>query len=115
MGVDSMMQIKTFVSVVLLALLGAASVHGRLTCPDYTDIATSEASNLDPLRYQGFWYEVYSHNVFLVDGCQCTRYNFTVQTNTTFTDVFTCHKNSPTSDPYVINNKGSWDTNTPGK
>ena len=46
-------------------------------------------------RYEGYWYEVYSHNVFLVDSCHCTRYNFTMQTASTFTDDFVCHKVAP--------------------
>merc|ERR1711998_326144 len=103
------------ITSLLLAFVASSSVYARLTCPDYNDIAESQAAHLDPLRYQGFWYGVHSHNVFLVDGCQCTRYNFTVQTSSTFTDVFTCHKHSPTADPFVINNKGSWDADTPGK
>merc|ERR1711907_893547 len=114
MGTSRGMQMQPLSSIVALLMLGALC-QGRLTCPKYGEVATDEAAHLDPVRYQGYWYEVYSHNVFLVDACQCTRYNFTVQTNNTFTDIFTCHKNSPSADPYVINNKGSWDPDTPGK
>ena len=60
-------------------------------------------------------YEVYSHNVVFVDSCQCTRYNFTMTSATTFTDDFVCHKGSPTADPFIIHNKGSLDAKTPGK
>ena len=94
------------VSVLSAVALPRASVGG-LTCPSYDDLATPAAAQLSTRRYEGFWYEVYSHNVFLVDACQCTRYNFTMATTTTFTDDFVCHKDSPTSDPpFVIHNKG---------
>merc|ERR1711907_59355 len=92
MGTSRGMQMQPLSSIVALLMLGALC-QGRLTCPKYGEVATDEAAHLDPVRYQGYWYEVYSHNVFLVDACQCTRYNFTVQTN----------------------NKGSWDPDTPGK
>ena len=97
--------------LLVLVVLAAAD----LECPSYDAIATPEAAQLSTARYEGFWYEVYSHNVFLVDGCQCTRYNFTMETATAFTDDFTCHKNSPTAKPYVIHNKGSVTPGTPGK
>jgi len=103
------------VSVLSAVALPRTSVGG-LTCPSYDDLATPAAAQLSTARYEGFWYEVYSHNVFLVDACQCTRYNFTMASATTFTDDFVCHKDSPTSDPpFVIHNKGSIDAKTPGK
>merc|ERR1711907_901587 len=100
--------------IALLNTLGTALPLG-LTCPSYENLATNAAAMLNPELYQGFWYEVYSHNVFIVDSCQCTRYNFTMATASTFTDDFVCHKNSPDSDPYTIHNKGSLDPKTPGK
>jgi lipocalin len=38
-----------------------------------------------------------------------------MRSNTTFTDDFTCHKNSPTAAPFVIHNKGSLDAQYSGK
>jgi len=99
---------------VLCSCLAVAAV-ADLECPSYESIATPAAAQLDTSRYEGFWYEVFSHNVFLTDGCQCTRYNFTMQAATTFTDTFTCHKKSPDAPPYVIDNKGSVTPGTPGK
>jgi lipocalin len=96
-------------------LLLAHSARSGVTCPKYNDIATDEAAHLDTARYEGFWYEVYSHNVVLVEGCECTRYNFTMQTDISFTDDFTCHKKSPQAPPFVVHNKGKVDATTPGK
>jgi len=89
-----------------------AMCEARLTCPKYEDIATDFAAHLDVTKYAGYWYEVYSHNVFLVDTCHCTRYNFTMTTETEFTDVFSCEKSGK---PFDIHNKGSIDPDTPGK
>ena len=36
----------------LLILLGLGSAQGRLTCPTYEELATPEASHLDPFKYQ---------------------------------------------------------------
>ena len=47
-----------------MASIGVAPPH--LTSAHHT------AHHLPTL--QGYWYEVYSHNVFLVDACHCTRY-----------------------------------------
>ncbi len=87
----------------------------RLTCPSYEELATPYAAHLTLSRYQGFWYEVYSHNVALVSSCHCTRYNFTMQTPTTFTDDFTCRKKSSDAKEFVIHNKGGCDDKEPGK
>ena len=89
--------------------------QASLLCPAYDMIATSTARYLDPERYQGFWYEVYSHNVPLVKSCHCTRYNFTLSGSTTFTDDFTCRKKAPDAPLYTIHNKGSFDAAEPGK
>ena len=87
----------------------------RLTCPSYDELATPYAAHLDTSRYEGFWYEVYSHNVALVSSCHCTRYNFTMQSATTFTDDFTCRKKSSDAKEFVIRNKGGCDAKEPGK
>ena len=108
------MKLKFALLLVVLAL-SATTTRARLRCPSYEELATPAAAQLDTSMYEGFWYEVYSHNVFLVDSCHCTRYNFSMISKTKFTDVFTCHKHSPTSPPFVIPNTGSVDPTTPGK
>lgn len=97
----------------LVILIGAA--RGRLSCPKYDELATPAARRLDPARYQGYWYEVYSHNVFFVESCQCTRYNWTRTGPTTFTDDFTCRKSQPDAPLFVVHNKGSFDAVERGK
>lgn len=96
-------------------ILSTRTIFARWTCPSYDELATPFATTLDPKTYEGLWYEVYSHNVFLVESCHCTRYNWTLGEGDTFTDDFTCHKKSPDSDLFVIHNKGSFDANAPGK
>lgn len=97
----------------LALLLSAALAH---TCPEYEAISTPEAQRLDPDKYvKGFWYETNSANVFLTKGCQCTRYNMTRTSPTTFDDVFTCHKNAPNGAVTTLPNKGSFDADVPGK
>ena len=76
------------------------SLPALLTIPDHP------LCSLQTLRDTEFPIQVYSHNVFLVDACHCTRYNFTMVSASAFTDDFVCHKNTPDSDPYVIHNKG---------
>lgn len=94
-------------------LLSSALAH---VCQDYTSIATKEAQQLDPSAYvKGFWYEVFSANVFLTKGCECTRYNMTRTSDTEFSDIFTCHKGSPTGDVTTLNNHGSFPADMPGK
>ena len=39
----------------LLVLLVLGSAQGRLTCPTYEELATPEASHLDPFKYQVRW------------------------------------------------------------
>jgi hypothetical protein len=68
-----------------------------------------------PLKKNRFWYEVVSHNVPFVDSCHCTRYNFTLTGSTSFSDVFTCNKGSPSAKPFAIHNVGSFEADTPGK
>ena len=85
------------------------------TCPSYDAISTPEARQLDPHAYAGFWYEVQSANVFLADGCHCTRYNWTLTSNTTFADTFKCHKGSATGSVTTIPNHGSFPAAEPGK
>lgn len=97
----------------LVSLCVSHVVYG--SCPSYEAVATKQAANLDPQRYEGFWYEVASANVFLTKGCQCTRYNYTLTTGNKFSDVFTCHKNSPTGAVTTLPNHGSWDEKFPGK
>ena len=99
-------------AVTFTFLLGSASAG---QCANYLDLASPEASKTDLDKYQGFWYEVESANVGLVDGCECTRYNFTRTGQYTFTDVFKCHKGSPTASPTVVNNHGSVDHQYTGK
>ncbi len=95
----------------------AAAAPLRLTCPSYEELATPYAAHLDASRYEGFWYEVASHNVVLVADCHCTRYNFTMVPGNplAFTDDFTCRKKSPDAPLFVIHNKGNLDKNEPGK
>ena len=64
-----------------LLLTTVVTVYGG-KCPTYEEVATKEAAQLDPKRYEGFWYEVASANVFLTEGCECTRYNYTLTTGT---------------------------------
>ena len=58
---------------ILLGLGAASSVAAwPSSCPDYEAVSTPEAQHLDPDIYvQGFWYEIYSANVFLTKGCEC--------------------------------------------
>ena len=99
--------------VVLIVLVGVT--HGRLTCPKYEQLATPTARQLDPTQYQGYWYEVFSHNVVIVESCECTRYNWTLTGPTTFTDDFTCHKSHPDAPLFVVHNKGSFHPDERGK
>ena len=99
----------------LLAALLLVPAATRLACPSYDELADEFAAHLSPSTYQGLWYEAYSHNVFLVDSCHCTRYNFTLRTDNTFTDVFTCHKNAADGKIFTVPNDGRYDTTTPGK
>ena len=92
-----------------------SSVGARWTCPAYEEISTPSARNLEPARYEGFWYEVHSHNVPLVNSCFCTRYNFSLTGGATFNDDFTCRKGGAESPLFVIHNKGSFDPKQPGK
>ena len=78
----------------LLVAAGLAYSAPLSTCPSYESISTPQAQQLSPSVYEGFWYEVQSANVFLADGCHCTRYNWTLTSATTFGDIFTCHKGS---------------------
>jgi len=98
----------------LLFIAPSASV-GKLFCDKYEDLASSQAQQLDPRHYQGIWHEVASANVVLTKGCQCTYYNFTLTSDTEFSDVFTCHKNSPAAEPTVLPNHGSFSADLPGK
>lgn len=58
---------------ILLGLGATSSVAAwPSSCPDYEAVSTPEAQHLDPDIYvQGFWYEIYSANVFLTKGCEC--------------------------------------------
>lgn len=107
--------LRALVTIAVGLATSLVAVQARLTCPSYDDLATPEARLLHPKKYEGFWYEVASHNVILTRGCQCSRYNFTMLTNTTFSDVFSCRKGSPTAKPTVLANHGSLDPNEPGK
>uniref|UniRef100_A0A7S2BPZ0 Lipocalin/cytosolic fatty-acid binding domain-containing protein n=1 Tax=Haptolina brevifila TaxID=156173 RepID=A0A7S2BPZ0_9EUKA len=107
--------IRAYIPLVLTFLNFFHVAEARLLCPEYESIATDAARNLDPSRYQGFWFEVFSHNVFLVDSCQCTRYNFSLSSPTTFTDDFTCHKGRPDAPLFLVHNKGSFRADEPGK
>ena len=92
-----------------------AAFHSVLakTCQDYEAISTVEAQQLDPKKYvRDFWYETLSANVFITHGCRCTRYNMTLTSNTTFTDVFTCLKGD---DVTTLDNHGSFPEEMPGK
>ena len=102
---------------ILLGLGATSSVAAwPSSCPDYEAVSTPEAQNLDPDIYvQGFWYEIYSANVFLTKGCQCTRYNMTRTSPTTFSDVFTCHKDAPNGSVTTLPNHGSFPAEQPGK
>jgi len=92
-------------------------------CPKYEDVASDFVLNDHSLinSYQGIWYEVASHNVeALTHGCACTRYNFTVtsQTERTFRDVFTCkkgHDRGTNGKVTILPNHGQWDPTHPGK
>lgn len=53
--------------------------------------------------------------MFLTNGCHCTRYNFTLETDTTFSDIFTCRKGSPTGSVTTLPNHGSFPADEPGK
>ena len=85
------------------------------TCPTYEQVSTREARQLDTHAYAGFWYEVYSANVFLADDCHCTRYNWTLTSPTTFADTFTCHKGSASGHLFSAPNHGSFPASEPGK
>jgi apolipoprotein D and lipocalin family protein len=76
----------------LLLLLGAAYVNAATQCPQVT-----LASNFDPEKYAGVWYEMYSQTVSLQDGCSCSKYNWTLTSDSTFVDQFSCIKPSGAS------------------
>merc|ERR550532_2480464 len=95
--------------------LAFAIIRTASSCKSYEELSTKTAQQLDPRRYQGIWYEVASHNVIGTGSCQCTFYNFTLTSNTTFKDTFTCHKGSPTAAPFVLHNHGSFPADMPGK
>ena len=44
-------------------------------------------SEVDLAKYQGLWYEIQSANVFPTKGCECSHYNWTLTSATTFSDA----------------------------
>ena len=81
---------KIMFTMVLLVCTVLGSVHGATyTCPSYDAIRSPSVASFDPLKYQGTWYMVATNEPTMPKSfCKCGTLNWTVTSNTTFSDHF---------------------------
>eukprot|EP00930_Biecheleria_cincta_P103533 TRINITY_DN95535_c0_g1_i1.p1 TRINITY_DN95535_c0_g1~~TRINITY_DN95535_c0_g1_i1.p1 ORF type:complete len:198 (-),score=33.52 TRINITY_DN95535_c0_g1_i1:82-675(-) len=75
-----------FTALLQLASFVVAATAG--SCPSGINVVPG----LDVSKYEGTWYEVASQNLGLLSACSCSRYLFSMTSNNTFDDHFTCTK-----------------------
>mmetsp|Transcript_144179 Transcript_144179/g.447723 ORF Transcript_144179/g.447723 Transcript_144179/m.447723 type:complete len:208 (+) Transcript_144179:78-701(+) len=96
-----------------------ASSAAAVKCPSYADVANMSnplVSGFQLSRFQGTWYETYSHNLpGLTTGCHCTRYNVSLR-EPGFNTTFECRKGSPAAAATKLksDNQASSDPRYPG-
>lgn len=75
-------------SIVAALLLAFTKGSVAYNCPSNVKVV----SDIDVSKYAGIWYETASQNLPFLDGCSCSRYNFTMTGAQTFDDYFSCTK-----------------------
>jgi len=81
-------------------------------------LSTPAAQQLDPKKFAGMWWEIASRNIPLItDYCRCSKYQFELTSETTFTNQFICDQAFPVSlllPVLNISTSGGFDPEMPG-